>query len=172
MQLRITAKTEAAKGMVKALQSGFDPRGVERIVEAVALRSFTRLVRATPKKWTGALRRAWRMERPSAGVRWLVNRYKVMTFIEHGTANAGTGYIYPKVKRVLYIPLNKNAALGWNASLVRGVDFALAKRVRGIKPRHIAEDEQKVASKDLFNAVRAGMIRLLDNAAAKGGTSG
>jgi hypothetical protein len=172
MQLRITAKTEAAKGMVKALQSGFDPRGIDRIVEVVSLRSMTRLVHATPKKWTGALRRAWKLERPRMGVRWLVNRFKVMTFIEHGTANEGTGYIYPKHKRVLYLPLNKNAALGWSQDLVRGVDFILAARVRGIKPRHIARDEQKVVNRELFQTVRAGTIRLLDRATAKGGTSG
>ena len=135
------------------------PAQVDRVVDRVALKSLARLVRDTPKKWTGNTRRAWTIKSPREGVRQVQNASKVMRFLEFGTANEGTGWIYPVVKKALYIPLTARAAHGgWNPSLIRGTDFILRLRVRGIKPRRIAQKEEKVAKAELLADATA-MIR-------------
>lgn len=57
--------------------------------------------------------------------------------VDRGTANEGRGYILPTNASVLYIPLNRRAAAGWNTSLKPNIDYILRKRVRGIRPRRI-----------------------------------
>ena len=84
-----------------------------------------------------------------------------MWFLEHGTANAGTGFITPRRSKVLYIPLTRSAASGWRPGLVFGVDYVLAKRVRGIQPRNIAAAEAKKAELRLEAAMRAHIHRLI-----------
>ena len=113
------------------------------------------VVSATPKGWTGNTRQGWKIERPKPGVRVVANPMKVALFLEEGTANGGTGRIFPRVKRFLYIPLNARAALGgWNATLRRGVDYILRRSVRGIRPRWIARTEGEAAEVRLVKAVQ------------------
>lgn len=57
-------------------------------------------------------------------------------YIHEGTANAGTGYIYPKSARVLRFPIINNSGSGrrrYKAGATQ--QYAYAKRVKGIKPQ-------------------------------------
>ena len=101
-----------------------------------------------------------------------------MAYLEHGTGQSRGGWIYPRVKKALFVPLTKKAAFFnraravWGESegvrgesgasfthrtpkgrsvtkrLTYGTDYVLAKRVRGIRPRRIAWKEQGVT--DIF----------------------
>jgi hypothetical protein len=134
--------TDKAERVALLVQDG----AFDRPVEIAAWKCYAELVLLTPKKWTGNLRRNWKVSRPALGSRLVFNNSKVMKFIEGGTGNAGTptsngGYIYPKTKKVLYIPLNARAAIGgWNRGLVFGRDYVLARRARGIVARHIVRN--------------------------------
>lgn len=132
---------------------------VEGVLHRVAIESHGRVVMATPKRWTGLTRRAWQLFR-RPGSRLVTNDTKVMKFLEFGTANQGRGYIYPKIrsglgwnkrrKKALYIPLTASAAhTGYKPGMKVGKDFLLAKRVRGIKPRRIAQKESRRANAQL-----------------------
>lgn len=75
-----------------------------------------------------------------------------MTFIERGTANAGTGFIFPTTKRALFIPLTRYAAMnGWKPTMRAGVSFVIRKFVRGIRPRWIVK-KWRERSVDIFRA--------------------
>jgi hypothetical protein len=137
----IAVKVRAEKIALVANDGSFD-----QPVEIAAWKCHRELVLLTPKRWTGMLRRNWAVSKPGAGQRLVFNNSKVMKFLEGGTGNAGTptsngGYIYPKTKKVLFIPLNARAAIGgWNRSLVFGRDYVLARRVRGIRAMHIVRN--------------------------------
>jgi hypothetical protein len=141
-------------GKLQALQAALVPAQTDRVVERVALVGLRKVVEATPKKWFGQVRRSWQIQKPREGVRALVNDNKIMLFLERGTMNGGTGYITPKRKKFLYIPKNRNAALGWHPGLVRGRDYILVKRAKGIKPRRIAERMAKEIDKLLLEAMK------------------
>lgn len=135
--------------MLAVLKDALSPEKTLGVVKREGLITLGNLKRKTPARWTGQTRNAWVMveRKNNNGVR-LVNLTKnppVMWFLERGTANGGTGRIYPKTKKALYIPLRRQAALGWNPSLIRGVDYILRKWVRGIKPMWIARNEGKEA---------------------------
>lgn len=147
-----------------------------------------RLVRRTPKRWTGQLRRNWRTVQWTTGI-WVVeNPSPVMSYLEHGTKSHGahgvrrtsTGKV---VKRRLFIPLNRQTAMAYASQggtpeskrnlfrngrlvttirknrygikyprttrkkLVYGKDYILAKRVKGIRARHIVEGMRPFARK-------------------------
>lgn len=147
-----------------------------------------RLVRRTPKRWTGQLRRNWRTVQWTTGI-WVVeNPSPVMSYLEHGTKSHGahgvrrtsTGKV---VKRRLFIPLNRQTAMAYASQggtpeskrslfrngrlvttirknrhgikyprttrkkLVYGKDYILAKRVKGIRARHIVESMRPFARK-------------------------
>jgi hypothetical protein len=121
--------------------------GLDGPVERAATRILAELAARTPRRWTGATRRAWTIKNTGDGQRLIWNTLdgstpnKVFLFLAHGTAQGGSGYIYPRSKKALFIPLTARAAQqGWNPGLVRDVDYILRKRVRGIRPRRIAAD--------------------------------
>lgn len=136
-------------------------------VERTAFRAQRDLVSNTPKRWTGITRRSWGITKPGPGQRLIRNSSKVMIFLEEGTGNAGTptshgGYIYPKTKRYLFIPLNARAALqGWLPGMKFGVDYVLAKRARGIKAMKIVAKYRPIAQQNLKNEVRAFLQKAL-----------
>lgn len=113
----------------------------DKPVDAATWKAYAQLVELTPKKYTGLTRRAWQVAKIGAGQRMLFNDSKAFFWLEHGTGHSTGGYIYPKSKSVLFIPLNARAALGgWNDSLKMGTDYILRRRVRGITARHIVRD--------------------------------
>lgn len=151
--IRATVNTSAARAHIEAIKAGLTPENIDPIVHTVALKTLADVVQKTPKRWFGQVRAAWHIEKPGVGVRTVVNSNKVMKFLEEGTANAGTGWIYPKVKKFLYIPLVRAAAAGWHEGLRRGVDYILRRRVRGIKPIAIipgAKARSQAALKEEF----------------------
>jgi hypothetical protein len=67
-------------------------------------------------------------------------------YIHEGTANKGTGYIYPKNSRLLKFPVINNSGKG-NRRYKGGAtqQYAYAKRVKGIKPRPFLRDALSAA---------------------------
>jgi hypothetical protein len=135
----IRADTAVAGLTLLATEAGLDGP-----VERAASRVLAELAARTPQRWTGATRRAWTIKHTGDGQRLIWNTLdgttpnKVFLFLEHGTAGGGTGYIYPRAKKALFIPLTARAAQqGWNPGLVRDVDYIMRRRVRGIRPRRI-----------------------------------
>src|SRR5262249_23283429 len=104
---------------------------------------------ATPKKWFGQVRRSWQMQKPRPGTRVLLNQNKIMLFLEEGTREHG-----PVTKKFLYIPLNRNAAMGWHPGLKLGVDYILRKRVKGTEARWMGREQGKKAQTALFEAMK------------------
>lgn len=156
IQVRIAgARTAGAVRDLSAVAAAMTPERVDPVVARVAAETLRSVVEHTPKKWFGDLRRQWQMHRLAPG-RWTVeNRSKIMLFLEEGTANAGTGRIYPVNAKALYIPLVRRAALGWRPGFVYGKDYILRKSVRGITPRWIARDERVRAAVRLRIAATA-----------------
>jgi hypothetical protein len=146
---------------VNRLKAALQPPAITPVLERVAQETFAHIVPATPKKWTGQVRRSWRVLRPSAVLRYVSNDNKIMRWLEFGTANGGTGYIYPRRKKVLFIPKTKKASYGWKPGMKFGVDFILAARVRGIRPRGIVAAETGLARIRLQTAMRAHVEKAL-----------
>lgn len=120
------------------IKAAFQSRMHVEVLAKVAARTHKRLVEATPKGYTGLTRQRWEILKTQRGYK-VSNAYKVMRWLEYGTKAHG-----PKVKKALYIPLNRKAALGgWNDKLVYGRDYVLAKRVRGIKALRIVRWERR-----------------------------
>jgi len=155
IRINIAAHTNGSVQALRAVEAAMVPARLDPVVARVAAETLRSVVEHTPKKWFGDLRRQWQMGR-TAPARWSVyNGSKVMLFLEAGTANAGTGRIYPKVKKVLYVPLTRRAALGWNAGLKYGTDYILRRSVKGITPRWIVRDERVRAEARLLAHAKA-----------------
>lgn len=127
--------SEAALGKTSAsLAQG----GLDRPVELAAFKTQVEIVKAMPSR-TGITRRRWTVLKNGTGSRLVVNDSKVMKFLEEGTGQTTGGYIYPKSKKFLYIPLRHGATV-WRPGLKFGKDFVLARRVRGIKALHLVRN--------------------------------
>lgn len=141
------------------------------VVRKVAWAWRSRLLLRTPKRWTGATRRAWAIQpiqvgwkKNSFGYR-VVNTSKVMVYLERGTRPHG-----PRKAKRLFIPLTRRAAEAGPRVVMADVisarrdrrkpkfrigrDFVLAKRVRGIRPMHIIRDAQPFMQRSLVLGVR------------------
>ena len=117
-----SAKTEA---YLREIQKAFKKGEQRKVLSRVAWKAHGRLVRKTPKGWTGLTRQKWEVNEIRGKGFEVTNGYKVMLWLEKGTSAHG-----PKYKKFLFIPLNRKAALGgWNPSLKRGKDYILVKRV-------------------------------------------
>ena len=136
--------------VLEKLVAALTPERIDPVVERVAVETFSNLVRNTPQKWFGQVRKAWQLTKPRVGERNVINKNKVMRFLEFGTKAHG-----PVQKKFLYIPLTRQAASGWSASLKRGVDYILVKRVRGIEPRGIVAAERAATGVRLLAAAKA-----------------
>ena len=163
--LKITYSLKPLADKIRKLELAVQDKAFDAPVERAAWRVFAAIVAKTPKRWFGALRKAWRVRKPGEGARVVENTSKIMLFIEGGTGNAGTptsngGYIYPKTKRVLFIPLTASVAMnGYRRGLVFGKDFVMAKRVRGIKAQHIIENFKPEARRMLREEMKAFLER-------------
>lgn len=105
-------------------------------------------------------------------------RWNIMRLLEFGTGKDTEGWIYPravhqlirslpKKKRgpagfeltwhnvsTLYVPLTARARFGYRRGFVYGVDYVMAKRVRGIRATHIVQLARQDARMELRLAVR------------------
>jgi len=153
MAIRITVNDDATPFFTRFV-AWFAGGKVMPVLEQVAMQSLRRLIIATPKGFTGLTRKQWRIHRLQRGF-LVTNTSKVMRFLELGTQAHG-----PVTKQFLYIPLNRKAAIGGgNASLKYGVDYVLAKRVRGIVAKRIVYHERTVVRGELNAAMRAYIVR-------------
>lgn len=144
----ITAQiqTEGARRKLKIVEAALSRQSIDPVVDRVALRTLTSVVKKTPKKWFGQVRRSWQKVHWGLGERVVKNDNKIMRFLEYGTANKGSGFIRPTHAPALFIPLTRKAALSSAESkggLVYGRDYILAKKVRGIRPRLIVLDQAR-----------------------------
>ena len=132
----------------------------DKPVEIAGWKVLRGIVELTPKKYTGVTRRSWKMEKVGTGQRLVSNDSKTMLWLEKGTGNAGTatshgGYIYPKSKKFLFVPLNSRAAIGgWTPGIKFGTNYVLARRVRGIRAMHIVENFKPNAAEILKTEVK------------------
>lgn len=163
IRFRTTSETEETRRTMERIAEGLTQEKLQPILDDVALETWGDVVERTPKGWTGNLRRAWTIEIPGPGRVDIVNPMPVARFIEEGTANGGTGRIYPRRKRALFIPLTATAAVGgWTSALRFGVDYILRKWVKGIRPRWIARDATTRAEVRLIGRVQQHLERLIN----------
>lgn len=141
--------TAAFLGRVK---DGLSLRRIhQRVLTPVANETLQHIRDATPKGFTGETRRKWLKKDVAEGVIEVANRPEaneppVMFFLEEGTQAHG-----PVRAKRLFIPLTKKAFNAYRFRAARagawkglkwGVDFVLAKWVRGIRPMKIAALER------------------------------
>jgi hypothetical protein len=140
--IRITANTDGVRAKLTRIQAELSPAGVDAVIERVALETVTDLVVATKaaigvrpdgNRWNFEKpENKWMMSNAGPGRRLVSNDSKVMLWLDQGTRDHG-----PVTKKMLYIPLTRRAASGWNKGLVWGEDYILVKSVKGIKARNI-----------------------------------
>lgn len=143
------------KVALERLRTALSPQGIDPIVERVALKTHRSLVEGTQRsigvavkwphpRWRLAMpENQWKVEKPNPGKRVVINRNEVMAHLEYGTANDGQGYIRPKNKKFLFIPLTQRAAaIGtYQKGMEWGVDYILKKQVRGSQGKHVVRDQ-------------------------------
>jgi hypothetical protein len=173
--VRVRTDSAAVLAMLNNLRESLTPEAIDPLVEQVSFRILASVVVASPKKWFGQIKSGWRVIKSGLGSREVLipesargpngtRVVDILRFVNSGTANDGSGYIYPKKAKRLYIPLTRTAAAGWREGLRYGVDYILRARVRGIKGSRFVEDERKKAAK-LFLAAMKQFVR---NALARG----
>lgn len=153
------------------IRKGLTPSALDPVVQMVVEETKRRLVRRTPMKWTGGTRRRWIVEKKRTAFWSVTNTSDVMRFLEEGTKAHG-----PVTAKRLFIPLTKrafvagpqgvmranmNAAPGAKKPYVYGVDYVLAKRVKGIKAMRIVAQHRPFAAITMKAAVRIHLNRLL-----------
>lgn len=144
MASRLVIDNAALKQFMSG-KNGFVYQDIQRRGNAV-LREARRLA---PKD-TGALKQSMTLEMSTGTGGVVVARVGTNLFyalyIHEGTANKGTGYIYPKNAKLLRFPVVNNSGKG-NRRYKAGATakYAYAKRVRGIKPTPFLRDALKAA---------------------------
>lgn len=115
--VRITVKTAAARRKIERVKAALQPGKIDPVVDRVAFQVQARLIRQTPKRWFGQVRRGWIVVKPRDGVRVVTNTNKVMLFLEEGTKAHGPREIFgplqpgqPRKKKALFVPLTRRAA--------------------------------------------------------------
>jgi hypothetical protein len=93
------------------------PAAYDPVVDQAAWMTHARLTKSTPKRWFGQVRRGWIVARPALGSRLIINKNKIMLFLEEGTRDHGPREIYgplrpgqPRKKKAMFIPLTRRAA--------------------------------------------------------------
>ncbi len=158
----VQVQSDRARAFLASVQNAFATGQHHDVVAKTAAKSFARMVRATPKGYTGMTRQEWELRQTAPGEWWINNDYKVMRFLEYGTKAHG-----PKRAKALYIPLNRRAAIGgWNRGLRFGVDYVLAKRVKGIRAMGIVAAERERAEGELETNMRRFLKQILNERGA------
>lgn len=178
--LRITVNTIGARKRLRKIAKGMSVQGQRNVIMRAAWITHARLVRSTPKRWTGQTRRGWTViaasDKPAAVV---TNISRVMTYLERGTRAHG-----PVRARKLFIPLTRKAAQAGAAGVMRanrqlsleqtfgtasarrrppfvyGRDYVFAKRVRGIRAMRIVA-YQRVQSRVTLRMAMVQHVRSL-----------
>lgn len=127
--IRVRVNSKAARDRVLRVQRALTPAAIDPVVERAAFESQARLIRSTPKRWFGQVRRGWVVVKPGDGRRVVTNQNPIMLFLEEGTRPHGPREIYgplvpgqPRRKAALFVPLTRKAA---NATQgIYGVGFA------------------------------------------------
>jgi hypothetical protein len=170
-----------AQRYFNSIRDAMLPSKMDMVVRKSAWVTRNRLVKQTPKRWSGQTRKGWTVTRRGSGRYSVWNRSeKVMMFLEKGTRAHG-----PKKAKRLFVPLTRKAALagpkvvyrankemslkiafGVHTSRKRmpfrpGVDFVWAKRVKGIKALKIVEKNRPLAQVTLKAHMRLHIRRAI-----------
>ena len=133
----------------------FSLKQFDRTIGNCAVRAKAMLQQVTPARFFHQMVKKWEIQTPGEGYRVIINTYQtsggsrtylIADLVESGTKNEGTGYIYPTPpKKKLFIPLTAKAVMAYSTrskrKLVYGVDYVLASKARGIKPRWFVRGE-------------------------------
>lgn len=176
MSLTLQYNDSRAKGFRKKAEAALKSKEVSMPVRKAAHVWRTRLIRRTPKRWTGQTRKGWQVNEIRNNTFELTNSDKVMRWLEMGTKAHG-----PRHAKRLFIPLTRRAAqagpkgvMQANAAArahaqyqnygstvtgaakkkakypyVYGKDFVFARRVRGIRPMWIVRNARPDAARTL-----------------------
>ena len=107
---RMAARVDAGE-LQRRINALANPKLWDNIVEKVYREVHRKLAETTPKRWTGNTRRGWVLARSEAGLRVLDNTTTAMRYMEFGTPRLSPqSWIYPRVKKALFIPLTRRAA--------------------------------------------------------------
>jgi hypothetical protein len=156
MSIRIRVQDDQAKALIKNLKKALSPEETDPVIQGISFRTLSRLVRDTPKGFTGQTRKNWEVTKLGGRKGYAVhNDNKVMLYLEVGTKAHG-----PKTAKFLYIPL-KAGAMIWRPNLKFGRDYVLAKRVKGIKAKRIVERERPRTRDDSLTAMKAHLRKSL-----------
>jgi hypothetical protein len=171
---RVRINSQGAEDMLARVQAALAPEAIDPVIQLQAHKAHAELVKATPKRFFGQVRREWTVEKISPGAYRVANPNPIMGWLEYGTGHSTGGFIYPKNAKALFVALTRRAALadrrffgqtcvsqtaGFSAAgavsrstrgmivrkstgsqtLVYGIDYVLAKRVRGLKAMKIVE---------------------------------
>lgn len=169
MKIDVNFNFEYTKAYLKKFNAAMSESNRRKVHQEAAEIWKKRMVRRTPKRWTGQTAKSWVIRRGSGTLVELVNNTKAMRYLEHGTPPHG-----PKTAKRLFVPLTKRAAMagprgvmaanqsakaqsqwsGYGAAaagkkakkkklpFVVGKDFVFAKSVRGIRAMHLARGAQ------------------------------
>src|SRR5688572_24149614 len=95
MHVKITTRGDAATAAkLRRLRFAMAPNAYDRVVDQAAWMTHARLTKSTPKRWFGQVRRGWIVAKPGAGSRLVINKNKIMLFLEEGTRDHGPKEIY------------------------------------------------------------------------------
>ena len=161
--------------MIAAVKRRSQPEALDPKMATLAGKHFGLLRLATPKKWTEDTRNQWQLQRNGPADFSITSDSKVMKYLEFGTQDHGPTHakalfipITKKAwlayttnlgmkggdKKLNVTVLRRSGKKGWAVKakivvLEYGVDYFLAKIVKGIQARHIVRDQRAKVSKDL-----------------------
>jgi len=173
--VRIEMTGDFGGRMIAAVKRRSQPEALDPKMATLAGKHFGLLKRATPKKWTGDTRNQWQLQRNGPADYSITSDSRVMKYLEFGTQDHGPTHakalFIPLTKKAwlaytsnlffskgnkgtfkvhAYGGYRKGKALKMRVIVLEyGVDYVLAKRVRGIPARHIVRDQRAKVSKDL-----------------------
>jgi hypothetical protein len=141
-QIAITVNAKALQSALKKTNMVLSAPFIKAELRAIAEGAKAEAILKTPERFTRNTKAGWQVvSRGSVG--WILrNNYRAMRYLEKGTKSHGA----KRAKR-MFIPLNKKAHSAGPKGVYRnkksykwGVDYILAKRVRGIRPHNILRD--------------------------------
>lgn len=163
--IRATVNTKDAKAKLEALKKALTIEAMDAVVEQAAFETQARLIRSTPKRWFGQVRRAWVIAKPAPGVRQVINISPVMKFLEDGTKPHGPKTEFgpllpgqPRKKKALYIPLTRRAVAANEGATfgkvdqykVKGETYWESKAALFQKTETVRKGKRKVATRALI----------------------
>lgn len=141
-QIAITVNAKAVQAALKRTNKILSSPFIKAELRVITEAAKDEAIYKTPERFTGNAKAGWQVvSRGSVG--WVLrNNYRAMRYLESGTKSHGA----KRAKR-MFIPLNKKAHNAGPKGVYRnrknykwGVDYVLAKRVRGIPAHNILRD--------------------------------